>query len=242
MTTASGKSLLHHSSSFLIPSSSFNLILVPPQRLNLPTMRFLLLPVILLLLIASTATAKLAPTCFKVVAALVSRPGELYDKFQREICDNGCHPTVPHWDLWTRNNTFLPAVRSVMKRLDVPRQEEAMVRLGDDAAKVIKQRCGPMLEGKHICSDPETLAAFGNCFKKTFVRSAITNLPVLLPMVSEALCQEQYAYLKDDKLWEETIPNNMREYAAVCRDLGNTGNTESVQGQLDEGSYDNDEL
>ncbi|EAW09326.1 uncharacterized protein ACLA_035290 [Aspergillus clavatus NRRL 1] len=201
-------------------------------------MRFILLPVILVLLlgISDTTTAKVGPTCFKVVAALVSRPGELFDKFQQEICDQGCQPTVSHWDLWTRNNTFLPAVRSVMKRLNVPQQEEAMVKLGDNAATTIKRRCGPMLRGTHICADPEMLAAFGNCFKKNFVRSAVTNLPTLLGMVSETLCQEQYAYLKDEQLWEETIPQNMRNYAAVCQRLG------GLPQQLGEERYDNDEL
>lgn len=174
----------------------------------------------LLLLYLPLATAKTGPTCLKVVTALVSRPGDLFDKFQREICDRGCQPTVPHWDLWTRNNTFVPAVQNLMKRLDIPRQEEALVQLGDEAADIIKSRCGPMLEGNHICADSETLAGFGNCFKKNFVRSAIKNLPVLLPMATEAACREQYEYLKDDHLWEVVIPNNMREYAEACRSLG----------------------
>lgn len=46
------------------------------------------------------------------------------------------------------------------------------------------------------------------------------NLPTLLPMVSEEVCREQYEYLKTDRLWEEIIPNNMKEYASVCQTLG----------------------
>ncbi|KAL4810568.1 hypothetical protein BDV18DRAFT_131302 [Aspergillus unguis] len=177
----------------------------------------LLLPLLLLLL--PFTTAKFSPICIKVVTALTARPTELFDKFQREICDRGCQPTVPHWDLWTRNNTFVPAVRSVMKTLNSPKQEEAMLKLGDEAADIIKRRCGPKLQGRDICADSEILAAFGNCFKRNFVRTAIANLPILLPMASEPVCRKQLEYLESDELWEEIIPNNMRDYAKVCKNL-----------------------
>ena len=202
---------------FLLSSSSF--LQPSPEIYNnfkmrlfvclLPLISFLLLPV----------SAKFGPSCFKVVAALASRPGDLYDKFQREICDRGCQPTVPHWDLWTRNNTFVPAVHSVLKRLNVPRQEQTMVELGDDVATIIKVRCGAALGDRHICADPNTLAGFGNCFKKNFLKAAIVHLPKLLPMASEEVCREQLAYLKDGHLWENIIPQNMRDYAQVCQDL-----------------------
>lgn len=107
-----------------------------------------------------------------------------------------------------------------MKRLDIPRQEEALIKLGDDAAEIIKTRCAPLLGESHICADSETLAGFGNCFKRNFLRSAVVNFPVLLPMASEEACREQYEFVKDDQLWEEIIPQNMRDYAAVCRRLG----------------------
>ncbi|PWY92809.1 hypothetical protein BO70DRAFT_357947 [Aspergillus heteromorphus CBS 117.55] len=164
-------------------------------------------------------TAKFSPTCLRVLTALTSRPNDLFSKFQREICDQGCQPTVPHWDLWTRNHTFLPAVRSLMRDIDSPRQEEAMVRLGDDVADVIKRQCGPLLQGRDICADEETMAAFGTCFKKGFVRAALTNLGTLLPLASEPVCREQYEWLQKDELWEEIIPGKMREYAGVCRGL-----------------------
>lgn len=179
--------------------------------------------VLLSVLLSYTQTAIAGiggPTCIKVVTALVSRPSDLFEKFQREICDQGCQPVIPHWDLWTRNNTFVPAVQSLMKRLDIPRQEEALIKLGDDAADIIKTRCAPLLGGNHICADAETLAGFGNCFKKNFLRSAVMNLPVLLPMASEEACREQYEFVKDDQLWEEIIPQNMRDYATACRSLG----------------------
>ncbi|KAF9892809.1 hypothetical protein FE257_000398, partial [Aspergillus nanangensis] len=179
------------------------------------------LPLILLLLLnASVVSAKIGPSCLKVVLALAGRPSELFEKFQREICDQGCQPTVPHWDLWTRNNTFVPAVRNMMKRLDAPRQEDVMLKLGDDAADIIKSRCGPKLQGRDICSDDETLAAFGNCFKTNFLRAAMKNLPSLLPLVSEEVCREQHEWLQKDQLWDEIIPNNMRAYASVCKTLG----------------------
>lgn len=174
---------------------------------------------LLFLLLLPFATARFSPVCIKVVTALAARPNELFDKFQREICDQGCQPTVPHWDLWTRNNTFVPAVRSVMQTLDAPKQEEAMLKLGDDAADIIKRRCGPKLEGRDICADSHILAAFGNCFKKNFVRTAIANLPTLLPMASDEVCRRQLQYLESDELWEEIIPNNMRDYARECRTL-----------------------
>lgn len=158
-------------------------------------------------------------SCLKVVVALASRPSDLFDKFQREICDSGCQPTVPHWDLWTRNNTFVPAVHSILKRLNVPRQEQTMIELGDDVATIIKVRCGATLGDRHICVDPETLADFGNCFKRNFVKAAFAHLPKLLPMASEDVCREQLAYLKDGNLWDNVIPQNMRDYAAVCQDL-----------------------
>ncbi|KAL4897581.1 ABC1 family-domain-containing protein [Aspergillus ambiguus] len=176
----------------------------------------LLSPLILLAFFlgyASLVSAKVGPSCLKVVLALAGRPSELFEKFQREICDKGCQPTVPHWDLWTRNNTFVPAVRNMMKRLNAPREEETMLKLGDDAADIIKRHCGPMLQGRDICSDGETLAAFGNCFKKNWLRAAMKNLPSLLPLASEEVCREQYEWLQKDQLWEEIIPNNMREYA-----------------------------
>ncbi|KJK67762.1 WD domain G-beta repeat [Aspergillus parasiticus SU-1] len=175
---------------------------------------------LLLSLNIGCASAGINTSCLKVVTALAARPGDLFAKFQEHICDQGCRPTVPHWDLWTRNNSFLPAVRSVTKRLEAPRHEEAMIKLGDDAADIIKRRCGPLLHGGDLCSDSETLAGFGNCFKTNFVRAAIMNLPTLLPMVSEEVCREQYEYLKTDRLWEEIIPNNMKEYASVCQTLG----------------------
>ncbi|RDW86290.1 uncharacterized protein DSM5745_02932 [Aspergillus mulundensis] len=179
-------------------------------------MRFILS---LLLLLFPLTTAKFSPTCIKVVTALAARPNDLFNKFQREICDQGCQPTVPHWDLWTRNNTFVPAVRSVMQTLNAPKQEEAMLKLGDEAADIIKRQCGPKLEGRDICADSHILAAFGNCFKKNFVKTAIVNLPKLLPMASEPVCRKQLEYLESDELWDEIIPNNMREYAKVCRQL-----------------------
>ncbi|KAI9927853.1 hypothetical protein MW887_002705 [Aspergillus wentii] len=156
-------------------------------------------------------------SCLKVITALASRPSDIFESFQSEICARGCKPTVPHWDLWTRNNSFVPAVHSITKRLNAPGQEAALIKLGDEAAETIKARCGPMIEGKDICTDAETLAGFGNCFKRQFVRSAIVNLHVLLPMASEEACREQYEYLKDDHLWTQIIPNNMREYAGACK-------------------------
>lgn len=176
----------------------------------------LLLPVLLLL----TPVTAIGFTCFKVVNALVGRPGHLFNTFQTEICERGCQPTVPHWDLWTRNNSFVPAVRSLMKTMNVPQQEEALLKMGDDVAIIIKDRCGPMLRGRHICSDPETLAEFGNCFKRNFMTASIKHLPILLPMASEEACRKQYQFLQGDELWERTIPNNMREYASVCDKLG----------------------
>lgn len=172
-----------------------------------------------LLLLALTPVAALGPTCFKVVAALVGRPGHLFNKFQAEICERGCQPTIPHWDLWTRNNTFVPAVRSLMKSMDISHKEDALLKMGDDVAIIIKESCAPLLHGRHICSDPDTLADFGNCFKRNFVKASIKHLPTLLPMASEAGCKEQYKFLQGDELWEVTIPNNMREYASVCDKL-----------------------
>lgn len=191
------------------------------------------LSLLLLSLLLPLASARAGPTCLKVITVLVSRPGDIFDKFQREICDRGCQPTIPHWDLWARNNTFVPAVQNLMKRLDIPRQEEALIKLGDEAADIIKSRCGPALEGSHICADGEKLAGFGNCFKKNFFKSALMNLPVLMPMASEKACQEQYEYLKDDHLWEEIIPNNMREYAEACRSLGKGNLGIQVMGDWD---------
>ncbi|KAL3475071.1 hypothetical protein BJX99DRAFT_230508 [Aspergillus californicus] len=217
-------SILHKELAFHLQSCTPRILTVPLQQAygtGSPTtnieMRLLILALISLLL--PITTAKFSPICIQVVTALASRPNELFEKFQREICDRGCQPTVPHWDLWTRNNTFVPAVRSVMQQMNAPKQEEAMLKLGDDAADIIKRRCGPKLEGRDICADSEILAAFGNCFKKNFVKAALTNLPTLLPMASEPVCRKQLQYLKSDELWEETIPNNMREYAKVCKQL-----------------------
>ncbi|KAJ5712312.1 hypothetical protein N7493_008780 [Penicillium malachiteum] len=173
----------------------------------------------ILLLLLSPVTA-IGPSCFKVVSALVGRPGHLFNKFQSEICERGCQPTIPHWDLWTRNNTFVPAVRSLMKRMNVPHQEEQLLKMGDDVAVIIKDQCAPLLNGQHICSDSSTLADFGNCFKRNFFKASIKHLPILLPMASEAACKEQYRFLQGDELWEQTIPQNMRDYASVCDKLG----------------------
>lgn len=183
-------------------------------------MQFSLDRLLLLLFLVLSPVAAVGPSCFKVVSALVGRPSLLFDKFQSEICERGCQPIIPHWDLWTRNNTFVPAVRSLMKRMNVSHKEDALLKMGDDVAIIIKDRCAPMLHGGHICSDPTTLAAFGNCFKRNFVKASIKHLPVLLPMASEQGCKEQYKYLQSDELWEQTIPNNMREYASVCDKLG----------------------
>lgn len=174
---------------------------------------------LLLFCLLSPAFA-VGPTCLKVVTALVGRPSHIFNKFQTEICDRGCQPTIPHWDLWTRNNSFVPAVQSLMKRMNVPHQEEALLKMGDDVAVIIKRRCAPLLHGRHICSDPDTLADFGNCFKRNFLQASIKHLPVLLPMASEQACREQHKFLQQDELWEETIPQNMRDYASVCDKLG----------------------
>jgi hypothetical protein len=108
-----------------------------------------------------------------------------------------------------------------MQRMNVAHKEEALLKMGDDVAITIKQNCGPMLTGgRHICSDPETLAGFGNCFKRNFLKASIKHLPVLIPMASDASCKEQLKFLESDQLWDETIPNNMREYATVCDQLG----------------------
>ena len=193
---------------------------------------FLLLSLLFCLPLVS---AKFATSCFKVVAALASRPSDLFDKFQHEICDQGCQPTVPHWDLWTRNNTFVPAIHSIMKKFNVPRQEETMIQMGDSVAEIIKVRCGPALGDNHICADPETLAGFGNCFKRNFVKAALLHLPKLLPMASDEVCREQYEYLKDGHLWETVIPRNMREYARDCKHLGDK---EEIQEEEErEGQY-----
>ncbi|KAJ5813337.1 uncharacterized protein N7503_000087 [Penicillium pulvis] len=183
--------------------------------MRLPLHRLLFLICLLL-----SPVAAIGPSCFKVVSALVGRPGHLFNKFQSEICERGCQPTIPHWDLWTRNNSFVPAVRSLMTRMNVPHKEEALLKMGDDVAVIIKERCAPMLHGRHICSDPTTLSDFGNCFKKNFLKASIKHLPILLPMASDAACKEQHKFLQGDELWEVTIPNNMREYASVCDKLG----------------------
>lgn len=175
--------------------------------------------VLLFFLLISPAFA-IGPSCFKVVSALVGRPGHLFNKFQSEICDQGCKPIIPHWDLWTRNNTFVPAVRSLMTRMNVPHKEEALFKMGDDVAIIIKERCAPLLHGRHICSDPTTLADFGNCFKRNFFKASIKHIPTLLPMASENGCKEQYKFLQQEQLWEEIIPQNMRDYASVCHNLG----------------------
>lgn len=175
-----------------------------------------------IVLVFSPVTAKFSTTCFKAIVALTSRPHALLEQFQQEICDQGCRPTVAHWDLWTRNQTFLPAVRSLLARVDHPdQQEEAMMRLGDEVAGLIKRQCGPLLDGgRDACADGETLTAFGTCFKKSFVRAALVHLPRLLPLASEPVCQAQYEWVQKNQLWEEIIPNKMREYAAVCGQLG----------------------
>ncbi|KAL2831092.1 hypothetical protein BDW59DRAFT_140375 [Aspergillus cavernicola] len=212
-------SILHKASLFGFMFIFFNLLSASCLCLSPTILKMRLIAILSLVLLLPFTSAKFSPTCIKVVTALASRPNDLFDKFQREICDQGCQPTVPHWDLWTRNNTFLPALRSVMQQLNSPKQEQAMLKLGDDVADIIKQRCGPKLQGRDICADAEILAAFGNCFKKNFVRAALANLPTLLPMASEPVCRKQLEYLKSDELWEEIIPNNMREYAKVCKQL-----------------------
>ena len=106
-----------------------------------------------------------------------------------------------------------------MQRMNLPHKENALLKMGDDVAVIIKDRCGPMLKGRHICSDPKILADFGNCFKRNFVKASIKHLPILLPMASEKACKEQHKILQGDELWEHTIPNNMREYASVCDKL-----------------------
>lgn len=107
-----------------------------------------------------------------------------------------------------------------MKTMNLPHQEQALLKMGDDVALVIKARCAPLLRGRHICSDPRTLAAFGNCFKRNFMKASVMHVPTLLTMVSESACKEQLKFLQGDELWEVTIPNNMKEYAAVCDKLG----------------------
>lgn len=174
---------------------------------------------VLLLLLALTPVHAIGLSCIKVASALVGRPTHLFNLFQTEICERGCQPTIPHWDLWTRNNSFVPAVRSLMKRMNVPHKEEVLLKMGDDVATIIKDQCGPMLGGRHICSDPVTLADFGNCFKRYFFKASIKHIPILLPMASDTACQEQYKYLQGNELWDVTIPNNMREYASVCKEL-----------------------
>ncbi|CAG8025778.1 unnamed protein product [Penicillium olsonii] len=177
-------------------------------------MRFSIELLLLSIFLFISPIAAIGTSCFKVVSALVGRPTHLFNKFQSEICDAGCQPTVPHWDLWTRNNTFVPAVRSLMHRMNVPHKEEALLQMGDDVALTIKKSCGPMLGGgTHICSDAETLAGFGNCFKRNFLKASIKHLPTLIPMASEDSCKEQLRFLEGDELWEVTIPQNMRDYA-----------------------------
>lgn len=165
-------------------------------------------------------------SCLRAVSALTSRPGEVFDMYQREICDRGCRPTVSHWDLWTRNHTYVPAVRSVTRALQIPDHEEKLIRVGDDAAVMIRENCGAIIEDKNVCFDGETLAAFGNCFKKEFVKVIMRNIFTLLPLVSEDRCRIQYDFVKDEKLWNEVLPNNMREYAANCANLQEPGEAE----------------
>lgn len=99
--------------------------------------------------------------------------------------------------------------------------------MGDDVAITIKERCAPMLGGGvHICSDAETLAGFGNCFKTNFLKASIKHLPILIPMASEESCKKQLTFLEGDELWDITIPQNMRDYAKVCDTLGSTGHDE----------------
>jgi aarF domain-containing kinase len=195
----------------------------PLPRSSSPShiMRIFLDRLFLVLVLFFSPVTAIGTSCFKVVSALVSRPGYLFDKFQSEICDAGCQPTVPHWDLWTRNNTFVPAVRSLVQRMNVPHKEEALLKMGDNVALSIKESCGPMLGGGvHICSDSETLAGFGNCFKRNFLKASIKHLPALIPMASDESCKEQLRFLEGDELWDTTIPQNMRDYAKVCGSLG----------------------
>lgn len=197
-------------------------------------MRLSLDRLVLLLLLALTPVHAIGLSCIKVASALVGRPTHLFNLFQTEICERGCQPTIPHWDLWTRNNSFVPAVRSLMRRMNVPHKEETLLKMGDDVATIIKVQCGPTLGGRHICSDPVTLADFGNCFKRYFFKASIKHIPVLLPMASDAACQEQYNYLQGDELWDVTIPNNMREYASVCNKLEAKSTQEATEETTEE--------
>ncbi|KAJ5469609.1 hypothetical protein N7539_009227 [Penicillium diatomitis] len=183
--------------------------------------------ILLLLWLTFGSVNALGLSCIKVASALIGRPTHLYNLFQTEICERGCEPTVPHWDLWTRNNSFVPAVRNIMTRMNIPHSENALFKMGDDVAAIIKVQCGPMLGDRHICSDPATLADFGNCFKRYFFKASLKYIPILLPMASDAACKEQYQYLQGNELWDETIPKNMRAYASVCHDL----EAESVERQ-----------
>ncbi|PYH47851.1 uncharacterized protein BP01DRAFT_335473 [Aspergillus saccharolyticus JOP 1030-1] len=183
-------------------------------------MRLLILGLWMMLAI-SPITATFSATCLKAIVALTSRPHAILEHFQHEVCDQGCRPTLSHWDLWTRNHTFVPAVRSLLVGADQPaQQEEAMKRLGDEVAALIKRQCGPILGGRDVCADRNTLAAFGTCFQKSFVRVALAYWPQLLPLASEPICRAQYEWVQQSRLWEEIIPGKMREYAGVCQQLG----------------------
>ncbi|KAJ5565811.1 hypothetical protein N7535_007449 [Penicillium sp. DV-2018c] len=105
---------------------------------------------LLVFIILFSPVTAIGMSCFRLVSALVGRPTHLFNKFQSEICDAGCQPTIPHWDLWTRNNSFVPAVRSLMRRMNVPHKEEALLKMGDDVALTIKENCASMLGVEYI--------------------------------------------------------------------------------------------
>jgi hypothetical protein len=170
-------------------------------------------------LFAGLSQAFVGPSCMKMKDSLGNKPDGIFKKFDSQVCKKGCKPVIAHWDKWAKKNVAIPAINMVMKKMGVPQHTKAVIDLAHHVMETVKKECVPRLKGKHLCQDPETLTAFGNCLKGNLMPVIMGHVGELMPLVAEPMCVKEKAYLESPDLWEKIIPKYLDAYAKVCKKL-----------------------
>lgn len=182
-------------------------------------MRFSLVAIALAVL--PGALGFVGPTCLKLKDSLGNKPDQVLEQFNKQVCAKGCKPVIADYDRYVRKNLLLPAINEISNNLNLPRSDtNKLIKLADQTATVVKQKCAPSLGKTHLCADSGALTKFGKCLKDNLLPVVMSNIGDVLPLLSEPNCQKFYQLLQGPLVFEKIIPTDLVRYSKVCKALG----------------------
>jgi hypothetical protein len=151
---------------------------------------------------------------------LGSKPDRIFTKFQKQICDKGCNPTIAHYDKWAKKNAVIPIIGKVMKEFGVVPPQKQTIDLAEEVAQTIKKKCASRLGGGgNLCEEPIVFSEFGNYIESNVMPAVMNYIGELMPFVAEPMCQKEKAYLEKPDLSEKVIASYLDKYARIGQKL-----------------------